>query len=378
MYIHIITGKDSDGVGLCNVGASTASIPTPQELDPSEIDIDSKISVNRSPVMILWSAVVAREVLGYNWEEALSLAHAVSALNAQSKASRIWGNEKPNESAVSVDGPAVEGVVLLGRNVPACLQTQADGVRGCVSGSAIDPRAPSNRLKQAFPGPALSHVYSSMVHLARHVADAIRVNSRHAYTLYETFRPEIPDGPGGWGMCGLLSLSKILEPLGETWREDISAQRKESERTAGVGNRRKGVHDGQMQIKVEDDGNGVAAGTCVMMESFTGKHTDSQVKEENAEQAHTAQEEEEGQDGDACFTRGKQDRIGLVSQGRSVGEDATNCILAVIQSAGPEGVIEQVLQKEIGHVDAKDVRALVEEMQLDGLLYSKDGRLFLL
>jgi hypothetical protein len=48
----------------------------------------TKIEINRAPVLTLWAAVVA-ERLGFEGDEALSLAKALAGLNAQSKGQRL-------------------------------------------------------------------------------------------------------------------------------------------------------------------------------------------------------------------------------------------------------------------------------------------------
>lgn len=81
---------------------------------PEDLPIDQllgKYKVNRSPVMILWSAVIAYSN-GFRWDEALSLASTVTALNAQAKAESIWGPSSTRKSdqdshLISIDGPQV-------------------------------------------------------------------------------------------------------------------------------------------------------------------------------------------------------------------------------------------------------------------------------
>ena len=53
------------------------------------------ITINRSPVLTLWAAVVARR-LGFDEEEALSLGKVLAGLNAQAKGQRL-GIFKPHE-----------------------------------------------------------------------------------------------------------------------------------------------------------------------------------------------------------------------------------------------------------------------------------------
>lgn len=122
------------------------------------------VIVNRSPVMILWSAIVARETLGTDWAESLSLASAVAALNAQAKASSIWGSEKEEGAPTwCEDGPLVAGKLLLGREVPACRvdngATLSPPVRNKMVAIARPPRAHrdspiahSNRATHTFAG----------------------------------------------------------------------------------------------------------------------------------------------------------------------------------------------------------------------------------
>jgi hypothetical protein len=89
-----------------NVQDEPACLP-PEELPEDQLFGDYK--VNRSPVMILWSAVVAFSTK-YTWDEALSLGSTVSALNAQSKAASIWDHsdqKKTKGSDFFIDGPQV-------------------------------------------------------------------------------------------------------------------------------------------------------------------------------------------------------------------------------------------------------------------------------
>ena len=55
---------------------------------------ETKILINRAPVLTLWAAVVA-ERLGFKPDEALSLGKALAGLNAQSKGRRL-GVFKPS------------------------------------------------------------------------------------------------------------------------------------------------------------------------------------------------------------------------------------------------------------------------------------------
>jgi len=131
------------------------------------------VLINRSPVMILWAAILAKEALGYDWAEALSLGSAVSALNARAKHDRIWGTKHSSAAAsFGGEGAPVDDVQLLGRPVPAC--RTAAGIRGLVSEQAVQPRSVAKSLRLAFAGHALETVYSAMLSLARIAAQVSR------------------------------------------------------------------------------------------------------------------------------------------------------------------------------------------------------------
>eukprot|EP00960_Hanusia_phi_P045253 757120-Hanusia_phi.AAC.3 len=181
-------------------------------------DLHGVVRVNRSPVMILWGAVVAHTVNKLEWEESLSVSSVVASLNAKAKAARIWGEAKKEEGGrrKEYEGPISE-VSLLGRSVTACSTFM--GLRGCLEGQVVHPKSPADRLAQAFPGKQLDVMFSAMLLLAEDRREEILRDSHRAYSLYEQFRPSITDGAAGWGAAGDLDVKLILElckdfPLG--------------------------------------------------------------------------------------------------------------------------------------------------------------------
>ncbi|HEV2973073.1 MAG TPA: hypothetical protein VGY55_24110 [Pirellulales bacterium] len=171
----------------------------------------TRISINRAPVLTLWAAVVA-ERLGFSTEEALTLGKALAGLNAQAKGRRL-GIFKPHETAAKQAREKAHGeelwIEICGRPVPAMNTPQ--GIRAVKGAAVIDPESVELYLKQKF-GENLGLVRSAMEGLAksydRHeLAEA-------AYSLYERFRPEIPDGKKGWGAKGELDL-RLIERLGK-------------------------------------------------------------------------------------------------------------------------------------------------------------------
>jgi hypothetical protein len=174
-----------------------------------------KITINRAPVLTLWAAVVA-ERLGHDHDAALTLGQAVAGLNAQSKARRLGiledATDQDHERTPRAQKPEKPTMVpLLGRQVP--VSTTAEGVRATHQEQPIEPRGVTRYLQQKF-GAALPDVQAAMETLAR--AYPPERLAAQAYTLYEQFRPAIPEGKRGWGAAGLLDLDLIRALAQET------------------------------------------------------------------------------------------------------------------------------------------------------------------
>jgi hypothetical protein len=167
-----------------------------------------KVEINRAPVLTLWAAVVA-ERLGYDHEAALTLGKAVAGLNAQSKGRRLGlfdeSKDELDESRLKRQR-AVAGsmVAVLGRQVPVV--RTAHGVRAIVKGKPMDPQSVRRYLEQKF-GHDLENVEAVLKALAK--AYQPEKLATLAYSLYEKFRPNVPDGQRGWGAKGELDLNYI-------------------------------------------------------------------------------------------------------------------------------------------------------------------------
>jgi hypothetical protein len=171
-----------------------------------------QITINRAPVLTLWAAVVA-DRLGYDRDAALTLGQAVAGLNAQSKARRLGiiedstdNSEKREPRTRKPGGPFL--VSLLGRRVP--MMNTEPGVRATRQDQPIDPKGVTRYLTQKF-GEALPEVRAAMEALAAaYPPDQLAAK---AHTLYESFRPAIPEGTRGWGAGPLdLDLIRALAP----------------------------------------------------------------------------------------------------------------------------------------------------------------------
>ena len=167
-----------------------------------------KVKINRAPVLTLWATVVA-ERLGFDRDAALTLGKSVAGLNAQAKGQRLGIYEKPKdqpaEAVSKARKPAEQfSVPLLGRSVPAVQTPQ--GVRATAKGKPLDPGSVQRYLEQKF-GQDLDDVQAAMVKLAKaYKPDEL---AARAYSLYEHFRPTIPEGTQGWGAKGELDLDAI-------------------------------------------------------------------------------------------------------------------------------------------------------------------------
>jgi hypothetical protein len=167
-----------------------------------------KIKINRAPVLTLWAAVVARR-LGYDAQEALTLGKVLAGLNAQSKGRRlgIFEENKEKTKPKEIDeekASDIRPVMIMGRAIPA-LKT-ADGWRAAANGKAVDPESVQKYLEQKF-GERLSDAQEALETLARSYTP--KQLEAEAYSLYEKFRPKIPEGKKGWGIKGDLDLDFI-------------------------------------------------------------------------------------------------------------------------------------------------------------------------
>jgi len=168
----------------------------------------NRILINRAPVLTLWAVVVA-ERLGFNHDEALTLGKALAGLNAQSKGRRL-GIFKPTPKKFKEVREKERGeefwVELLGRALPAVNTDQ--GVRAVVKTKPMEPEGVERYLESKF-GDALPKVRKAM----KDLADAFEPDElgQRGFSLYEQFRPKIPEEVGGWGAKGELYLGRLAE-----------------------------------------------------------------------------------------------------------------------------------------------------------------------
>ena len=146
------------------------------------------VRVNRAPVLTLWASIVA-EAQGHPPDLALALGAAVAGAAARAKARRLGIAEEHGETKTKPR----DTVHLMGRDI-------APGDQ--------QPAATRAYVERAF-GDRLEEVREAMRTLiARVPPDDL---DRHAFRLYEAFRPEVPEGTRGWGAKGELHLDRIRD-----------------------------------------------------------------------------------------------------------------------------------------------------------------------
>jgi hypothetical protein len=152
----------------------------------------SWVTVNRAPVLTLWTAVVA-EVLWFAHDEALTLGRAVAGLNAYLKGVSL-GLFQPTltevkEQRLKMRKMETVTIDLLHRAVPA--KYTDEGLRALSGNTPIRPESVQKYLQDKF-GDALQDVTNAMLELAKSLPPSQLAEK--GYTLYEKFRPEIPRG----------------------------------------------------------------------------------------------------------------------------------------------------------------------------------------
>ncbi|KAJ3014772.1 hypothetical protein HKX48_004977 [Thoreauomyces humboldtii] len=184
--------------------------PTPQAT-PSDSDSSSlpkpanssPISINRAPVLALWSSIVA-EREGFDRKTALTVGKAVMTLCAQSKGKSI-GVFHSSEHDSSKKPKASDHIDAFGMHLPA--KETANGLRACLSGSPLDPLDSEWYVRGKF-GARYDDARRGMAILADKFSPE-EIGGK-AYKLYESFRPSVAGGAAGWGSSGKLDVNAVM------------------------------------------------------------------------------------------------------------------------------------------------------------------------
>lgn len=170
-------------------------------------DGQTKIRVNRAPVLTLWVAVVAHRE-GYKFEEGLSFGKAIAGMLAQSKGRSLGIYGEPDETKAKKKRKVeLETFDVFGMSIPA--KRTPDGL--CLalqSGRPIQPSTVEGYVRNAF-GPDYKNVQAAMEFLANSYSP--QEIGGTAYSLYEKFRPSVPYGVKGWGAKGVLDIDVVKD-----------------------------------------------------------------------------------------------------------------------------------------------------------------------
>ncbi|GAA5844958.1 hypothetical protein JCM9279_000056 [Rhodotorula babjevae] len=232
-------------------------VPVDEDFEFDEIEAEEALVkkfclTNRAPVMTAWACVVA-ERLGFRRQEALSIAHVFTDLNATSKGVSL-GLMSADALKVEV-GPSQPFVEILGRKVPV-LSTQNGEWRAISKGHVADPGKAFSYMRNAFRQ-QLGAVVGSMRLLADSFSPA-ELNTK-GYGLYLDFRPDVD----GWGKKAELRMSTILDlrrflthaPVDDAPEPSGSKEEDEADRAAGAREVKQELDgaDGLVQVKAEPE-----------------------------------------------------------------------------------------------------------------------------
>ncbi|KAI0308853.1 hypothetical protein OF83DRAFT_1253700 [Amylostereum chailletii] len=184
-------------------GAELGTLDFDELLD--EEALRSKFAVvNRAPIMMAWSFVVA-EHIGFQREEALSIASVYTELNAISKGVSLGIYDKRKQKNIEASPTGAQPYVeLMGRRIPL-YQTASESWR------AFSPESSS----PAPPAAAFAYISRALKQTAPAIVGAMRLLAssytpeelnKMGWSFYADFRPDVD----GWGKRGQVKCQSIL------------------------------------------------------------------------------------------------------------------------------------------------------------------------
>eukprot|EP01113_Clastostelium_recurvatum_P002124 TRINITY_DN10886_c0_g1_i1.p1 TRINITY_DN10886_c0_g1~~TRINITY_DN10886_c0_g1_i1.p1 ORF type:complete len:266 (+),score=66.05 TRINITY_DN10886_c0_g1_i1:586-1383(+) len=188
-------------------------------------DNDVEVVVNRSPVLILWTAVVAHTE-GYSWDASLSIGKAFAAMCAQAKGRHIGiiKGKDTSSATQATEGEKDESfkIDVFHTKIWATRIGGGGDIRAVQSNGPIDTTHVLRYLQDNFGDtlPAFRNAFSDLVGTLRS-AYGEKDYTKHAFEMYEKFRPTVPQGRRGWGHKSSLHVSTI-----EELREDLHTHEK--------------------------------------------------------------------------------------------------------------------------------------------------------
>mmetsp|Transcript_13155 Transcript_13155/g.40479 ORF Transcript_13155/g.40479 Transcript_13155/m.40479 type:complete len:340 (-) Transcript_13155:952-1971(-) len=229
------SGHQRDEAAVVVSGKAGEIIPGPTRkyLD-DEVLVTYEIVVNRSPVMVLWAAVVAN-VRGYDWASSLSLAQAAADWYAQRKGEH-WGILEPvNDAGAEQGRPKICEVELVGVKVRAVPQADVSNSFRALDarGKLISATRPAGYLTRSF-GTNLSVLTGALYKLAEAMPKEELEAGSSTYRAYEEFRPDVARGAAGWGSQSCIKVEKIVHLIGVYKQISAAKSAKESKCTQKI------------------------------------------------------------------------------------------------------------------------------------------------
>ena len=175
------------------------------------------IMINRSPVLQLWSACVARHLYPeLSWSTSLAVGSAISTLCAVAKGKSIGTIEEREKTP---EEKAAQTAQRRAAEAGADREVQVMGFRLYIKGQDVilqgKPKHGNEGALKAKFGGEENYGRAKTV-----MDDAItswtgsdgksELNAK-AFHMYEEFRPSVQSGQGGWGKKGALELDRVRE-----------------------------------------------------------------------------------------------------------------------------------------------------------------------
>ncbi|THV08473.1 hypothetical protein K435DRAFT_771969 [Dendrothele bispora CBS 962.96] len=189
--------------GPTDEAADYGSLEFDEIMDEEVIKTKSTV-INRAPVMTAWATIVA-ERMGFNREEALSIATVYTEMNAMSKGVSL-GIYKTTDQRKHLD--AVKGgnqpyTDLMGRRIPLLYMSETSQWRALTDSSPTKPSVAFSYISRSFRQ-TTPHIIGALRLLAESFSPQ-EINDK-AWALYCDFRPSRE----GWGERSEVRCDTIL------------------------------------------------------------------------------------------------------------------------------------------------------------------------
>ncbi|CAO2649855.1 Nn.00g011470.m01.CDS01 [Neocucurbitaria sp. VM-36] len=188
---------------------------TASKLPASRDGEDSKITINRAPVLQLWSACVTHSVYPeLDWKTCLSAGSAISTICAVAKGRSIGTvpekdvseEKKKKKQDAKKNQKDLENIEVMHFNLRL-----KDGLALVGSGDAKGKPGNEEAVKKKFGDEEYQKVRIAFEKALGSWKGEEEELSKKAFEFYEKFRPDVKSGQKGWGRKGELSLEKVRE-----------------------------------------------------------------------------------------------------------------------------------------------------------------------